>query len=88
MESEMNIELASGLTRRLAWPLVDLAGSTGTSVGYWKKIIAKGEIAVTKFGARTMILDEDLREWLMKNRRVRGASPAANGNGHKSKAAA
>jgi hypothetical protein len=42
------------------------------SVAFWKKIISKGEIAATKGGARTLVLDEDLREWLQKNRRVRG----------------
>jgi hypothetical protein len=66
-----------GAPTRLTWPLVDLARATGMSVAFWKKIIAKGEIPATKGGNRTLILDEDLRAWLLKNRRVRGESEAA-----------
>jgi hypothetical protein len=62
----------SGSPARIAWPLIDLAKATGMSVAFWKKIIAKGDIPATKGGNRTLILDEDLREWLMKNRKVRG----------------
>ena len=87
MNSETNIELPPG-TARLAWPLKSLAQATDTSVAYWKKIIAKGEIPVTKFGVLNAILDEDLREWLKKNRKVREQKATANGNGHESKAAA
>lgn len=65
-----DLEIATGTTR-LAWPLADLAEATGMSVAFWKKIIGKGEIAATKGGARTLILDEDLREWLLRNRKVR-----------------
>jgi hypothetical protein len=42
------------------------------SVAFWKKIISKGEIPATKGGARTLILDEDVREYLLRNRKVRG----------------
>ena len=62
--------IATGTTR-IAWPLAALSEATGMSIAFWKKMIAAGEIPATKAGARTIILDEDAREYLRKNRRVR-----------------
>lgn len=65
-------------TTKLAWTLAEAAEATGMSVAFFKKIIGKGEIAVTKAGARTLIRDEDLREYLNRSVVVRVRS-AANG---------
>lgn len=62
------------MTRRIAWTLKDLARATGMSVAFWKKVIANGGIAITKAGARTLVLDDDLQEWLLANRCVRRGS--------------
>jgi excisionase family DNA binding protein len=56
---------------RIAWTLNDAAKATGLSVAFFKKVIKNGEIAATKAGARTLILDEDLRAWLNKDRKIR-----------------
>jgi hypothetical protein len=56
----------------LAWKLKALAEVTGMSVAYWKKVIAAGELPATKAGACTLVMDEDIREFLLKNRQVRG----------------
>lgn len=59
---------------RLAWAIDEAAASTGLSKGYFRKIIAAGEIQTTRAGRRVLIRDSDLREWLDRN--VRKASAA------------
>jgi hypothetical protein len=72
----MGNDLTISRTPRVTWTLSALADATGMSVAFWKKIIGKGEIPATKGGARTLILDEDVREYLLRNRRVRGKAAA------------
>lgn len=50
---------------KLAWSIEEAAESTGLSKGYFRKIIAAGELRVSRAGRRVLILD--LREWLDRN---------------------
>jgi hypothetical protein len=67
---ETNLEIGNG--KRVGWTLKGLAEATDTSVAFWKKTISRGEIPATKAGALTIILNEDVRAYFLKNRRVRG----------------
>ena len=49
---------------KLAWLIEEAAESTGLSKGYFRKIIAAGELKATRAGRRVLIRDGDLREWL------------------------
>ncbi len=54
-------------TERLAWAIEEAAASTGLSKGYFRKIIAAGELKTTRAGRRVLIRDCDLKEWLDRN---------------------
>jgi hypothetical protein len=55
---------------RICWTLVGLEAATDLSVAFWKKEIAAGRIPFSKAGTKTVIMDEDAREYFIKNRRV------------------
>lgn len=52
---------------KLAWPLDEAAAATGLSKGFFRKIIANGELRATRAGRRVLIRDSDLRAWLDQN---------------------
>ena len=52
---------------KLAWLIEEAAESTGLSKGYFRKIIAAGELRTTRAGRRVLIRDSDLRDWLDRN---------------------
>lgn len=72
------MEITMQATTKLAWTLAEASEATGMSVAFFKKIIARGEIAATKAGARTLIRDEDLRAWLNRSLQVRSQGGSAN----------
>lgn len=53
--------------QKLAWAIDEAAESTGLSKGFFRKIIASGELRTTRAGRRVLIRDCDLREWLDRN---------------------
>ena len=57
---------------RLTWSLSEVVAATGLSLATWKRVIARGELPTIKSGRRTLILDSDLRDWLMNHRSARG----------------
>ena len=52
---------------KLAWPIDEAAQATGLSKGFFRKIIANGELRATRAGRRVLIRDCDLRAWLDRN---------------------
>jgi hypothetical protein len=66
----INLEIADG--EQIGMTLKQLSKATGPSVPFWKKEIYEGRLPATKAGALTIVLVEDVREYLLKNRRVRG----------------
>lgn len=78
-ESDYNTGLDGGLHKsmsndpqqekpeKLAWAIEEAASSTGLSKAYFRKIIAAGELKITRAGRRVLIRDGDLREWLARN---------------------
>ena len=68
-----SIEQETKTQPKLAWPIDEAAAATGLSKGFFRKIIASGELKVTRAGRRVLIRDSDLRAWLDQN--VRAARP-------------
>jgi excisionase family DNA binding protein len=50
--------------KRLAYGLDELAEMTGLSVAFLRKLARAGTLKTRKFGARRMVLDADLQEFL------------------------
>jgi hypothetical protein len=67
---ETNLQIGNG--KRVAWKLAALEEATGMSVAFWKKVISRGDLPATKAGACTLVMDEDARAYLLKNRKLRG----------------
>lgn len=51
-------------TQRLAYGLEELAEMTGLSTAFLRKLARAGTLKTRKFGARRMVLDADLQEFL------------------------
>ena len=49
---------------RLAWPLTEIAKQTGLSVSFLRKEIRNGRLKCRKFGARVLVLNDDLELYL------------------------
>lgn len=57
-----------GDIQKLAWGLDEASRATGLSKAFFRKIIAAGELPITRIGARILILDADLRAFLNDRR--------------------
>jgi excisionase family DNA binding protein len=51
-------------TKRFSYGLDELAEMTGLSVAFLRKLARAGTLKTKKFGARRMVLDADLQEFL------------------------
>lgn len=52
------------VTQKLAWPLQEIAKQTGLSVPFLRKEIRNGNLKCRKFGARVLVLDQELHRYL------------------------
>ena len=52
------------ITQRLAWPLSEISAQTGLSISFLRGEVRRGRLRGHKFGARVLILDSDLREYM------------------------
>jgi excisionase family DNA binding protein len=57
-------------TTALAYSISDAAKRIGISRSGLYVLIARGEIPTAKIGARTLVLDDDLRDYLARHRVV------------------
>ncbi len=55
---------ASTTTQRFAWSLTEIAKAMGVSIGHLRNEARRGALPVKKFGRRTLVLDEDLKNYL------------------------
>jgi excisionase family DNA binding protein len=60
----------SRATGALAYSIPDAAARIGISRSGLYILIARGEIPIAKVGNRTLVLDDDLREYLAQHRVV------------------
>ena len=49
---------------RLAWPLDELAGALGTSVGFLRLEIRRGSLRVARLGRRVVVPDHEAQRYL------------------------
>jgi len=50
--------------RRLAWPLDELAGALGTSVGFLRLEIQRGSLRIARLGRRVVVTDQEAQRYL------------------------
>jgi excisionase family DNA binding protein len=53
-------------TRRIAWSLSEIARQTGLSLGFLRNEVRAARLPIRKFGRRVLVLDEDLRAYLVR----------------------
>ena len=53
-------------TQRIAWSLADIAEQTGLSLGFLRNEVRATRLPVRRFGRRVLVLDEDLRRYLVE----------------------
>jgi excisionase family DNA binding protein len=63
--SEMNRNRSEPVTRRAAWSLAEIAKQTGLSLGFLRNEVRAARLPIRKFGRRVLVLDEDLRAYLV-----------------------
>jgi excisionase family DNA binding protein len=51
-------------------PLATVAERTATSIAFWRKRIARGEIPIVRVGRCVRIREADLEGWLKRGRRA------------------
>jgi len=52
---------------KMAWGLAEIAASTGLSLGFLRNEVRRGALKATKFGRRTLILDQNFRNYLTRH---------------------
>jgi len=52
--------------QKIAWSLADISESTGLSIGFLRNDVRRGTLVVRRFGRRILVLEEDLRDYLVK----------------------
>lgn len=65
MEQLRNME-ATVTTQRIAWSLAEIAKQTGLSLGFLRNEVRAARLPIRKFGRRVLVLDEDLRAYLVR----------------------
>ena len=55
---------ANVAAQRVAWSLIEIAESTGLSLGFLRNEVRAARLPVKKFGRRVLVLEEDLRRYL------------------------
>lgn len=65
MEQLRNME-TSVTTQRIAWSLAEIAKQTGLSLGFLRNEVRAARLPIRKFGRRVLVLDEDLRAYLVR----------------------
>jgi excisionase family DNA binding protein len=51
---------------RIAWSLAEIAKQTGLSLGFLRNEVRAAHLPIRKFGRRVLVLDEDLRTYLVR----------------------
>ena len=51
---------------RIAWSLAEIAKQTGLSLGFLRNEVRAARLPIRKFGRRVLVLDEDLRAYLVR----------------------
>lgn len=52
--------------QRTAWSLAEIAQKTGLSLGYLRNEQRAGRLPVRRFGRRVLVLDDDLKTYLLR----------------------
>lgn len=52
--------------RGVAWSLAEISEATGLSIGFLRNDVRRGALPTRKFGRRVLVLDEDLRSYLIQ----------------------
>jgi hypothetical protein len=58
--------MESVTNQKIAWSLADISESTGLSIGFLRNDVRRGALVVRRFGRRVLVLEEDLRDYLVK----------------------
>lgn len=58
--------MESVTNQKIAWSLADISESTGLSIGFLRNDVRRGALVVRRFGRRVLVLEEDLKEYLIK----------------------